>query len=108
MAEWTCDDWVAIHDHMPGPGTRGLRVTGTCHAPTSGYSFDLRRRERQGANPKDLLLELDVEEPADVANPVMTDHPVEYFEETDVEYDTVSIVGVESGIPVDHPQRQRP
>ena len=42
-----------------------------------------------------------VHEPSgDVAAEVLTDVPVSYSEETSTEYDTVSIVGVELGIPV--------
>jgi len=86
---------------MPGPGsTPTLHVTGTCTFNTAGYSAELRRI-RQGINPKDLLLELVVHEPSgDVAAEVLTDVPVRYSEETSTEYDTVSIVEVELGIPV--------
>ena len=96
-----CRDWYAWHDHMPGPGsTPTLHVTGTCTFNTAGYSAELRRI-RQGINPKDLLLELVVHEPSgDVAAEVLTDVPVSYIEETSMEYDTVSIVDVELGIPV--------
>lgn len=84
---------------MPGKPVR-LRVVGTCHAPRTGYTFTLRRRRgAQGINPKDLLLELDVSESA-VGNEVVTDYSVEYVEETDFEYDTVSIIGVASAIAV--------
>ena len=80
-----CRDWYAWHDHMPGPGsTPTLHVTGTCTFDTTGYSVELQKHEPQGINPKDLL----------------TDVPVRYDEETAMEYDTVSIVDVELGIPV--------
>ena len=101
MPDWSCDGWEAFHDHMPGK-PRKLRVVGTCHAPRTGYEFKLRRKEgAQGINPKDLLLELDVREP-EFGNDVLTETTVEYIEESDFEYDTVSILGVAAGIPVVH------
>jgi len=99
MSDWSSEDWVANHDHMPGK-PRTLRVTGVVHAPTTGYSVDLRlKRGAQGINPKDLLLELDVTAPTGDASEVLTDYPVEYVDETDFEYDTVTIIDVTS-IPV--------
>jgi hypothetical protein len=86
---------------MPGK-SRTLRVVGTCHAPRTGYEFELRRKEgAQGINPNDLLLELDVHRP-EVGNEVLTDYAVEYVEETDTEYDTVTIIGVATSIRVVH------
>lgn len=103
MADWTCDGWEAFHDHMPGKPQR-LRVVGSCHAPRTGFEFVLRRKSgAQGINPKDLLLELDVTE-AEVGNEVLTDYEVEYVEDTDFEYDTVTIIGVASSIEVQHTQ----
>lgn len=101
MTDWTCSGWEAFHDHMPGKARR-LRVVGTCHAPRTGFEFALRRKSgAQGINPQDLLLELDVIE-SSVGNEVLTDYTVEYAEETDVEFDTVSIIGVASSIEVQH------
>ena len=103
MADWTCDSWEAFHDHMPGKPER-LRVFGTCHAPRTGFEFVLRRKSgAQGINPADLLLELDVTEPA-FGDEVPTDYAVEYVEETEFEYDTVSILEVALGIEVVHTQ----
>src|ERR671921_935687 len=59
---WNCSDWYAWHDHEP-PGPATLRVTGKCEFRTTGYKVKLKRREPQGINPKDLLLDLIVEEP---------------------------------------------
>lgn len=97
-----CRDWYAWHDHMPGPGsTPTLHVTGTCTFNTTGYSAELKKHEPQGINPKDLLLDLVVHEPSGgIAGQAFTDVPVRYDEETTMEYDTVSIMDVEMGIPV--------
>ena len=79
-----------------------MRVVGTCHAPKTGYEFELRLKEgAQGSNPDELLLELDVREPG-WGNDKLTDHTVEYVDETDSEYDTVTIIGVATSIPVVH------
>ncbi|MEA2421250.1 MAG: hypothetical protein QOF55_349 [Thermoleophilaceae bacterium] len=99
MSDWSCDGWEAIYDAMPGkPHT--LRITATCHAPRTGYRFDLQPQAPQGINPRDLLLHLVVQE-SDAGNEVLTDVPVEYSLHTDQEYDTISIVpGGPAGIPV--------
>jgi hypothetical protein len=81
---------------MPGKPQQ-LRVWGICHAPTTGFSFTLRRKEPQGINPKDLLLELDVIAP-EIGNDKLTDYDVEYLEDTDFEYDTVTILDLASVI----------
>jgi hypothetical protein len=87
---WTCEDWYAYHDFMPGsPPT--LRVGAACTAPTNGYSFVLIREEPQGTNPSDLLLRLVVVE-SPFANEVVTVYEPQYAEDTDVHYDTASIL----------------
>jgi hypothetical protein len=87
---WTCESWYAYHDFMPGsPPT--LHVGATCTAPTNGYHFALVRQEPQGINPRDLLLRLVVDESAFAAD-VITTYQVHYSEDTDMRYDTVSIV----------------
>lgn len=98
-----CRDWYAWHDHMPGPGsTPTLHVTGTCTFNTAGYSAELKPAARQGINPKDYLMKLVVHGPSgDVVAEVLTDVAIEYSEETSMEYDTVSILDVELGIPVE-------
>ena len=90
MPDCKCEDWYASHDHQP-PGPPTLRVTARCECPQGGYTLRLERHEPQGINPKDLLLRLVVEAP-EVGPDVMTEERVEYVEETDMEYDTVSIV----------------
>jgi len=99
MADYGCEDWHAIHDRMP-PGPATLRVTAKCKCPEGGGKLELRRKEPQGINPRDLLLELvDIEgEGGSYAG----DCPVEYREDTDASYDTVSIVpDGPAGIPVE-------
>lgn len=87
---WTCENWYAHHDFMPGsPPT--LHVGTTCTAPTNGYHFSLVRQEPQGVNPADLLLRLDVDE-SEFANEVVTTYEVHFSEDTEVRYDTVSIL----------------
>lgn len=98
-----CHDWSAWHDHQP-PGPAVLRVTGQCEFPTAGYSVELRRQEPQGINPKDLLLNKVVHEPAGPAGPaatVITRVEARYEEETDFEYDTVTILPDGPSIPVE-------
>jgi hypothetical protein len=51
----------------------------------------LRRQEPQGINPKDLLLTRIVHEPSGPVAEVETTVEVRYEEETDFEYDTVTI-----------------
>jgi hypothetical protein len=85
-----CRDWRATHDLRP-PGAK-LVVTATCTFPTPGYTVELRRREPQGINPADLLLDKVVTEPAGVAADVLNDIQVRYEEDTDFEYKTVTIL----------------
>lgn len=97
---WECADWSATHDHQPvGPPT--LRVHGRCTMPTPGYTCELRKHTPQGINPKDLLLDLVATEPSGTQPEVLTPCEVTFELETDFEYDTVSIVDVELGIPVE-------
>lgn len=94
-----CHDWSAWHDHQP-PGPPVLHVRGECEFPTAGYSVELKRSEPQGINPKDLLLDLVVHEPSGPAAQVITKVEARYREETDFEYETVTIKGYAS-IPVE-------
>jgi hypothetical protein len=91
MAECKCDDWQAIHDQMP-PGPATLRVTATCTCPP-GRSLELRKKEPQGINPRDLQLELvDIEQGGGYGGGDDETIELEYREDTDIEYDTVSIL----------------
>lgn len=89
--EYQCRDWKAWHDRMPGsPPT--LHVSGTCHVHSSGWRCELRRHEPQGINPRDLLLDLVLHPPEGAAGDVEDDVECSYREDTDAEYDTVSIL----------------
>jgi hypothetical protein len=97
--------WIAIHDHMPGTvPERILRVYGSCVCPTPGYVLTLRYKEPQGINPKDLLLELLSEPPTGGVPDVLWPCTVAYEQTTDMEYDTVTILGDGGGtVKVEHP-----
>lgn len=89
--EGTCHDWTAFHDHMP-PGPSVMRVQGTCRFNTSGYVVELRRHEPQGINPYDLLLDRIVIPPDGPVAEVETEDEVRYSEETEFNYQTVTIL----------------
>jgi hypothetical protein len=94
MADCDCNGvevWDAWHDRMPGT-TATLNVVGTCTCPTAGYTVNLERHEPQGINPRDLLLSLVETRPTGAAAEVITPVQVEYRAETEMRYDTVSIV----------------
>jgi len=84
-------NWAAWYDHQP-PGPRVLHVVGRCEFPTPGYSVELRRREPQGINPRELLLDCIVHAPSGVVPQVITAGGAGYREETDFEYDTVTLL----------------
>jgi hypothetical protein len=86
-----CSGWSAWHDHEP-PGPPVLHVRGECEFPTAGFSVELRRHEPQGINPKDLLLDRIVREPSDPVTHVVTVVEARYREESDFEFDTVTIL----------------
>ena len=96
----TCRDWQAWHDRQPG-ATPTLHVTGACEFPTAGYSVVLRRHEPQGINPRDLLLDRVVDAPSGPVAEVITVVEVHYREETDVAYDTVTILPDQGSVPVE-------
>jgi hypothetical protein len=91
MADQRCGEWRAWLDRMPGNGAT-LHVTCTCSFPTTGYSVALERREPQGINERDLLLELHVHEPSGMVSEIVTEVDGRYSERTDTGYDTVSVV----------------
>jgi hypothetical protein len=87
-----CGEWEAWRNREP-PGPVILHVTGECKFPDDRYQADLRRHEPQGINPKDLLLELIVTEKRGWTEPVEeTTLEVRYEEQTDLEYETVTIL----------------
>ena len=75
---------------MPGHEP-SLHVTATCTCPTSGYRLELKPHVPQGINPKDYILDLIEHKPTGPVSQVMTDVAVEYVEDTDFSYETVSI-----------------
>ena len=94
-----CREWEAVHDlEPPGPGR--LRVTGRCTVPSPGHRVELWRKEPQGINPADLLLERIVHEPQEPVAQVLTEVDVEYGEQTDARVDTVTILDDGITIPV--------
>jgi hypothetical protein len=97
--------WIAIHDHMPGTDPqRTLRVYGSCICPTPGYVLTLRYQEPQGTNPKDLLLNLHSAPPTGPVPDVLWPCTVEYEQTTEMEYETVTILGDGGGtVKVEHP-----
>lgn len=93
-APGTCRDWNAWHDHEP-PGPARLNVTGSCTFPTTGYTAALQPMEPQGINPRDFLMKLVINEP-EVGGRALTEVEVQFQMETDTEYDSVTIVSVET------------
>jgi hypothetical protein len=94
-----CRNWVAWRNLEP-PGPAQLVVTAECTVP-SGYTVSLMRHEPPGTNPRDLLLDQVVHAPADPPAAGQTQVAARYEEETDVEYDTVTILPGGPSIPVD-------
>jgi hypothetical protein len=106
MSPWSCSDWIAIHDHMPGHSPITLRVEGNCTFPTMGWAVKLVRGN-PGINPKPdtLYLGLEVAEPSDQQARVITTELVQFEEETDTEFHWVEVNhGEVARIEVQHPQ----
>ncbi len=95
-----CHQWSAWHDHQP-PGPAVLHVRGSCRFGAAGFSVELRRHEPQGINPRDLLLERIVHAPSGPSAQVLTEVEVSYSEETEFEYETVTILPDGATIPVE-------
>ena len=96
-----CGDWSAVHDREPtGPAV--LRVQGRCEFPVAGFSVELRRHEPQGSNPRNLLLDRIGHPPEGFPPPgtVVEIVDVDYREETETEYDTVTILPDGISVPV--------
>jgi hypothetical protein len=95
-----CGDWIALHRREPGSASL-LFVSAKCDIPAP--LIVLKRRALQGPNPKNLLLdrgvnhvELAAGSGAGGTKAVL----VNYREETDEEYDTVTILPDDVSIPV--------
>lgn len=76
------------------PGPRLLVVEGGCTLTSSGYEVSLVRHEPQGTVAEDLLLDLVVKAPGpdEVVIPVLTTYPVRYEEESEVWFETVTVL----------------
>ena len=98
MGSCACTGWTAFHDHMPGKRVT-LRVSAECSVGQLGSTAVLTRHEPQGINPKDLLLDLKIT-PPEIGAPAMNTTSARFEEETEFEYETVSVIDCESGIPV--------
>jgi hypothetical protein len=96
---WKCSDWSAWHGSRP-PAPPVLTVVGEYTFSTAGYSVDLTRHEPQGINPEYLLLDLVVHEPIGPVAQVITTVEARYEEETDFEYETVTILPDGPSMPV--------
>ena len=82
---------AAIHDWMPGSAPT-LRVEGAYRFRTLGYTVQVRRHVPQGFNPLDLLLDVDVRHQDGPAGDQLEEVPIEYREDTDVKYETVTLL----------------
>ena len=92
-----CKDWRALQPH----GSGKIMVRGWCTYPSSAFSMELRRKESQGPNPADLLLER-IESVAEGYHAgAIRAIEAEYVEETETEYDTVTILPDEVTIEVE-------
>jgi hypothetical protein len=96
-----CGHWTAVHDREP-PSPAVLRVRGRCRFPIAGFSVELRRHEPQGSNPRDLLLDRIGHPPEGFPPPGMVVDvvDVDYQEETEAEFDTVTILPDGVSVPV--------
>ncbi|HVL31146.1 MAG TPA: hypothetical protein VM299_02860 [Solirubrobacteraceae bacterium] len=92
-----CKDWRAQQPQ----GAGRIMVRGWCTFPTSGWSMELRRKEPQGVNSRDLLLERIVTLAEGYQAQVVKAIEAQYVEETDAEYDTVTILPDGGTIPVE-------
>lgn len=86
------------------PRPRLLAVEGGCTLWSSGYDVSIARHEPQGTVAEDLLLDLVVKEPGpdEVVLPVLTTYPVRYEEESQIWFDTVTILPNGPSIRVEH------
>jgi len=83
-----CKDWRALQP----PGVGKLMVRGWCTFPSSGWSMELRRKEPQGTNPADLELERVVNLAEGPQASFIKAIEVEYVEETEIAFETVTIL----------------
>lgn len=96
------EEWSAIQDFRTTPST--LRVSGMPVMPTPGYTLTLTRAEPQGINPRILILNLERKPPSGIVTQVLTPTPVSYEEQSEQEYDSVTIEPDGINIPVEKVQ----
>jgi len=101
MGECTIKDVTAICDHQP-PGPQTLRVSATAVCPTEGWEVTLSKSEPQGINPKELLLDVNETAPAGDVAQIVTEIPVEFVDDSETEYDSVSIKDGPASTEVQH------
>ena len=92
-----CKDWRALQPQGAGK----LMVRGWCTYPNSGWTMELRRKEPQGSDPADLVLERVEGYKEGYPSRVVKAIEAEYVEETETEYDTVTILPDEVTIEVE-------
>lgn len=100
--EGESEEWSAIQDFRTTPST--LRVKGMPVMPTPGYTLKLIRAEPQGKNPRILILNLESEPPPGIVIQIPTPTPVSYEEQSEQEYDSVTIEPDGIQIPVEKVQ----
>jgi hypothetical protein len=95
-----CQQWAAWLDRQP-PGPSTLHVRGACVFPSEGFTVELRRKEPQGINPKDLQLEKIVR-PPDVFQPDGASSVTVSYEEEAApgSFETVTILPEGTSVPV--------
>jgi len=83
-----CKDWRAQQPQGAGK----VMVRGWCTYPSAAWTLELRRKEPQGSNPAELLLErVEIRRDGSYGQAIKGIE-AEYMEETDAEYDTVTIL----------------
>lgn len=82
-------EWTAFHDHMPGKAPT-LRVSGTCTFDNSGWTVELTDSSKGTGSVK--MLDLVATSPSGISNPIVTDVPAHFEEETDTEYTDVHVI----------------
>jgi hypothetical protein len=88
--------WTAIHDHMPGKEMT-LTVRGSVTLPTPGYTNVRLEPGLQGINPFILILDIHADPPSGTVADVLTEYDVEYRDQTETEYESVTIRPGDSG-----------
>ena len=87
-----CTDWKAWLNVQPGTAPATLHITATCQFPTAGFTVELVPVNRKiPSSKKSLELKKVVHKPEGMAAQVISDVPLNYTKETNVEYETVVV-----------------